>query len=260
MNLAFNARDAMDEAGTLRFSTRAATYTEEDCRGRAGARLGEFIALSVDDTGTGISAEVIGRVFEPFFTTKPQGQGTGLGLATVYGIASQSGGWTEVQSVAGEGATFTVYLPRAETEAPEPEPGDEILEDSGCETVLVVEDEDAVRLIVVNALRIRGYTVLEAAHGDAAIAVAGEHRGTIDVLVTDEMMPGLRGTQLAEKLVPTRPEMRVLFMSGYSDRIPAGSTFCGTPSSFIGKPFSHEQLVQAVGRLLRRDRQTAPTG
>jgi PAS domain S-box-containing protein len=252
MNLVFNARDAMPDGGDLIITTVGAELSESDCRGRAGACPGNFVVLSVEDTGQGIPPDLMDRVFEPFFTTKPQGHGTGLGLATVYGIVSQSGGWIEVESRVARGTRFTVFLPQA-TEAPEPLP--ELVEvggDGGEGTVLVVEDEDAVRRVVTTALRQRGYDVFEAANGEEALRVASEIGSDLDLVVTDEMMPGMRGTQLAHTLAERRPDSRVLFMSGYADNVPAGSTFDGMPSAFLPKPFSHEQLLSEVSKLLRR--------
>ncbi len=251
MNLVFNARDAMSNGGDLVLETRAVSLSPEDCRGRVSARPGDWVAISVSDTGEGISPDMMGRVFEPFFTTKPQGQGTGLGLATVYGIVTQAGGWIEVESVPGEGSRFSVFLPRA-IAMPEPEALPMAAPAVGelLGTILVVEDEAPVRKVVVGALARRGHTVLEAEGGTEALAVAAAHANTIDLLVTDEMMPGMRGSQLAEKLLPRRPGMRVLFMSGYADRIPTGSSFQGVPSLFLAKPFSQEELLAAVATLL----------
>jgi PAS domain S-box-containing protein len=260
LNLVFNARDAMPDGGQLIIHTAAVRLSEADCRGRRGARPGDFLQLRVTDTGEGIPPALIDRVFEPFFTTKPHGRGTGLGLATVYGAVSQSGGWIEVGSEPGRGARFTVYLPQA-TETPVPAveaPVDRSVPARG--TVLLAEDEDAVRRVVAIALRRRGYVVLEASGGDDALRVAAAHDGPIDLLVTDEMMPGMRGTQLASELVSRRAGLRVLFMSGYTDRVPPGSTYDGAPSAFIAKPFSHEQLLQIVATLLRREPAAAERG
>jgi PAS domain S-box-containing protein len=253
MNLVFNARDAMPAGGELALETTRTTLTEADCRGRAGAMTGNFISLSVSDTGEGIPPDLIGRVFEPFFTTKPQGKGTGLGLATVYGIVSQTGGWIEVDSAPGQGSRFTVYLPLAAEAPAAPEEVGEEPRGDGRGTLLVVEDEDAVRRVVIGTLRQQGYLVLEASHAEEALRVAAAHPGNIDLLVTDEMMPGMRGSQLATDLLPKRRGMRVLFMSGYTDRIPTGPTFAGAPSAFLSKPFSHEDLLRTVARLLRRE-------
>jgi PAS domain S-box-containing protein len=253
LNLVFNARDAMEDGGVVTIETTAVTLTEEQCRGRPNARPGDYVRLTVRDTGAGIPPELLDRVFEPFFTTKPHGRGTGLGLATVYGIVTQIGGWIDVDSTPGDGATFAVYLPVALGEPFPAEPASDSVEGDGQGTILVVEDEEAVRKVVVTALRQRGYEVLEAASGAEALSVAAAYDGTLDLLVTDEMMPGLRGTQLAAELVPRRDGLRVLFMSGYTDRVPAGTRFAGAPSTFLAKPFSHEQLLHAVAVLLKRE-------
>jgi CheY-like chemotaxis protein len=170
----------------------------------------------------------------------------------VYGIVSQSGGWIDVQSSPARGARFTVYLPRStELPAAEEEAGQD-LDAPGRGTVLVAEDEDAVRKVVAATLRQRGYDVLEAGSGGEALRVAAAHDGTLELLVTDEMMPGMRGTQLATELLARRTGVRVLFMSGYTDRVPSGNTYAGAPSAFLAKPFSHEQLLQVVATLLHR--------
>ena len=258
LNLVFNARDAMEDGGVVSIDTAAVTLTEEQCRGRPNARPGEYVRLTVGDTGEGIQPDLIDRVFEPFFTTKPQGRGTGLGLATVYGIVSQIGGWIDVDSSPGEGATFAVYLPVALGEPFPVEPASAAVEGDGQGRILVVEDEEAVRRVVVTTLRQRGYEVLEAGGGEEALGVAEAYGRSLDLLVTDEMMPGMRGTQLAAELVTRRAGLRVLFMSGYTDRVPPGTRFAGVPSTFLAKPFSHEQLLHAVALLLKRE--PAPGG
>jgi PAS domain S-box-containing protein len=253
MNLVFNARDAMPDGGELIVETAAASVDEEGSRGRAGARPGDFIVLAVSDTGEGIPAELVGRVFEPFFTTKPQGRGTGLGLATVYGIVTQSDGWIEVASEPGKGTRFMVYLPQASGAPVIPEEADAEPPAPGRGVLLVVEDEEAVRKVVVGTLRKGGYQVLEASSGEEALRMVSSHDGLIDLLVTDEMMPGIRGTELASLLLPERRVLRVLFMSGFTDRMPTGPTFAGAPSAFLSKPFAQEELLWIVARLLGRE-------
>jgi CheY-like chemotaxis protein len=258
LNLVFNARDAMPDGGVVRIETASVTLTEEESQDRPGSRPGDFVRLTVADTGAGIAPELLDRVFEPFFTTKPHGQGTGLGLATVYGIVTQSGGWIDVSSSPGAGSAFAVHLPCATDEPSLDEAVHGPPEDAPHGTVLVVEDEDAVRKVVVSALRHRGYTVLEAGDGPEALRVAGGHTGELNLLVTDEMMPGMRGTQLAAEMVSRRPGLRILFMSGYTDKVPAGPTFAGAPSTFIAKPFSHEHLLSAIAQLMLREGKVTP--
>ena len=195
---------------------------------------------------------MLAHLFEPFFTTKELGRGTGLGLATVYGIVRQSGGHIQVTSRPGEGSTFTVYLPRVEAPGragaalaglPEPAPG-------GTETVLVVEDEDAVRHLVCRVLRSKGYRVLDAAHGEAALLVAGSTQEPIDLLITDMVMPGMGGTALATELVAVRPSLRVLFITGYAPEAIERRGELADASGLLEKPFSADQLARKVREVL----------
>jgi CheY-like chemotaxis protein len=207
--------------------------------------------VAVSDTGVGITDEVKARLFEPFFTTKERGKGTGLGLSTTYGIVKQSGGYVWCDTEVGRGTTFRVFLPRVDEPVTQPEarpvqapihPGDE--------TVLLVEDEPEVRSLVQRILKTQGYTVVTAANPDEALAVAREFKGTIQVMVTDIVMPGMSGLQLAERLMPTRPNMRVLFVSGYThDAIgPQGILEPGT--AFLQKPFTPNALARKVREVL----------
>jgi PAS domain S-box-containing protein len=252
MNLVLNARDAMPAGGEVVLVTDAQQLDADACRGRPGAREGRFTSLTVRDTGQGIAPELIGRVFEPFFTTKPHGAGTGLGLATVYGIVSQTGGFIEVASDPEAGTSFAVFLPVVDAspavDAPQPTPDSEPASGS----ILVVEDEAAVRRVVSGILRQQGFRVAEAGSAEEALTVAAT-LPDLDLLLTDEMMPGLRGSQLAERLIRDRPALRVLFMSGYTDQPPTGSSFQGVPSAFLPKPFSQQTLLELVARLLRRE-------
>lgn len=251
MNLVLNARDAMPKGGRVRLSTRPDELDEDACRSRPGAREGRFAVLEVADTGQGIAPELLGRVFEPFFTTKPHGAGTGLGLATVYGIVSQTGGFIEVASQPGSGTVFTVHLPLAAEAPAKPESVPPSTDERADGTVLVVEDEDAVRRVVTGILTQQGYRVLQAEGGEQALRVAAAEP-EIDLLLTDELMPGMRGSELAERLLEERSGLRVLFMSGYTETPPTGSSFHGSPSAFIAKPFSQEELLAQVARLMRR--------
>jgi CheY-like chemotaxis protein len=250
LNLALNARDAMPAGGCLDIVTG-------DSAPAAGEQAGParcWLQLAVSDTGTGMSPEVQAHIFEPFFTTKEVGQGTGLGLATVYGIVTQTGGRIEVSSVRGEGSTFRVFLPCAAEEpgreeaAPAPTPAPS--EPRGEETVLLVEDESAVRGLIAEVLRRRGYRVIEAAEGDEAIDTAHRYAGVIHLLLTDLAMPGMTGRELARFLTHERPGLRVLFISGYSDQRvePRGSQ--SVPEAFLQKPFTPVVLARLVRQVL----------
>jgi CheY-like chemotaxis protein len=213
------------------------------------------VVLAVHDTGVGIDAETRARLFEPFFTTKPAGRGTGLGLATVHGIVRQSGGVVDVRSEAGRGASFAVYLPRADVEeqpAPPGEPARVEVRPERPATILVVEDEDAVRSLVVGALRSRGFRVLEAPDGAAALEIVERDEIPIDLLLADVVMPGMRGTELARLAVERRPGLRVAFMTGYAaDALDRGSPMAG--QVVLAKPFTAEALSAGVRRALGGD-------
>jgi two-component system, cell cycle sensor histidine kinase and response regulator CckA len=253
LNLAVNARDAMPRGGTLRLATGAVTF--ESAQPTAGAFLpaGTYAMLTVSDTGTGIAPEIRDRLFEPFFTTKGRGQGTGLGLATVYGIMQQSGGGIEVASGSGPGTTFVVYFPiaapadeREEDEAPRPDDSDR----RGEGTILLAEDDDAVRAIAREALERVGYRVLAAADGAAALALSGEYDGAIDLLLTDVIMPGMNGCELAATLNRRRPGIRILFASGYTDNVLAGQDALTPGVALLDKPFTPAELAAKVRDVL----------
>ena len=250
-NLGVNARDAMPRGGTLTISTSNVTGRGVTAAADEGVpAAGPLVSLAVTDTGIGMDDEVRGRLFEPFFTTKELGRGTGLGLATVYGIVRQSGGHIQVRSRPGEGSSFTVYLPRAE--APRPARGALAAAapvSGGSETVLVAEDEEAVRHLVCRVLRAKGYRVLEARHAEAALELAAAAE-PIDLLLSDLVMPGLGGRALADRLLNARPGLRVLFITGYAaeaverqGRLPAGH-------GLLEKPFTADQLAHKVRETL----------
>ncbi|MBN9522360.1 PAS domain S-box protein [bacterium] len=251
MNLAVNARDAMPTGGRLTVETGNATLDEAYAEFRPEVRPGNYVRLAVTDTGAGMDRAVADRVFEPFFTTKGEGRGTGLGLATVYGIIKQSGGHIEVTSEVGTGTTFEVYLPAAD-EAPGSRVGVALPDRApgGRETVLLVEDEEAVRELAARVLRTKGYHVVEAADGAAALATAARHPGPIDLLVTDVVMPRLGGRELAARLAETRPGLRVLYLSGYTDDAVVRHGVTEAQVAFLQKPFGPDALAGKVREVL----------
>jgi two-component system, cell cycle sensor histidine kinase and response regulator CckA len=251
INLAVNAREAMPDGGTLTIATAHALGGGVRAGGREPAPPGGYVQLVVSDTGVGMDAETQRRLFEPFFTTRAKGKGTGLGLATVYGIVQQSAGFIRVESELGRGATFTLQFPRVDGPAenleglpPERQgPG-------GSETVLVAEDEIAVRAVVCEVLRAHGYQVLAAEHAAEALHLAAQPGPPPDLLLTDVVMPGLSGTELAQRLLAQRPSLRVLFMSGYTDEALGRQGVLEPGTRFIQKPFTSDVLLQAVRETL----------
>ena len=211
---------------------------------------GRFAMLTVKDTGCGMSQDVLAHIFEPFFTTKEVGNGTGLGLASVYGIVNQSGGHIEVSSEVGIGTTFRVYLPLVEEPPPEPTSKDERREYTGHETILLVEDEDAVRRLTRTVLQQLGYTVLEASDGLAAVTVSEDHQGPIHLLITDLVMPVMSGRQVAERFAVSHPDTKVLFMSGYTEDIIVHQGVDSATASFLQKPFNLDALARKVRETL----------
>ncbi len=252
LNLAVNARDAMPSGGTFRLTTASMVVGEEAAR--SGHLVpGSYVTLSVQDTGTGMSREVQERIFDPFFTTKGPGQGTGLGLSTVYGIVKQSGGHIFVASEPGKGTTFTIYL-RACTPAPEPvrteSPGPTV--EGASETVLLVEDESLLRRLTREILTRHGYRVLEAADGVAALQVVQQYDGAIDLMVTDVVMPRMSGNELVEHARPLRPAMRVLYMTGYSEEAIARQGQLTEGIELLPKPFTPGVLTAKIRQILDR--------
>jgi len=253
INLMLNARDAMHERGRMTVATGAATLDEvyAQTHGGIGIPTGDYVCLSVTDTGVGMDAQVQARIFEPFFTTKPVGQGTGLGLSTVYGIVKQSDGFVWCYSEPGHGTTFKIYLPRTLTRHPPvpsiprpPQPR------GGSETILVVEDEDVVRSLACRGLREQGYTVLEARHGREALDLVAAASGAIDLVISDVVMPEASGRELGARLASLQPELPILYMSGYTgdDVIQRGLLEPGMP--FQQKPFTPEGLARKVREML----------
>jgi two-component system, cell cycle sensor histidine kinase and response regulator CckA len=254
MNLCVNAREAMPHGGRLAIET-ANVYLGEDYAARRLTDFtpGPYVVLKVTDTGTGMDEETREHIFEPFFTTKGAGKGTGLGLSTVYGIVRQSGGSVRVSSEVGRGSTFEVYFPRAGEDAQEYRRGAEPEEDlRGAETILLAEDEEMVRRLAREVLEIYGYRVLVATGGSAALLICERHEGPISLLVTDVVMPEMSGRELAARLAHMRPEMKVLYMSGYTDASVAGQESLEDRSDFLQKPFTPAALARKVREMLDR--------
>jgi PAS domain S-box-containing protein len=249
VNLAVNARDAMPGGGTLTFSTRNVTVLPGEAVPDPAMEPGDYVLLQVEDTGTGMTPEVLARAFEPFFTTKGPGQGTGLGLATVYGIVKQSGACIGVRSTPGKGTTYDIFFPRQDGE-----PASLVLPstqaEGGDETVLVVEDDPSVRAATVRALEAGGYRVLAASSAGEALDLADAQPGRVHVLLTDVVMPGRGGPEIARLLVEKRPDMGVLYMSGYSHDALGVSGVLGRGTNFIGKPFAADALRTRVREVL----------
>jgi len=254
VNLAVNARDAMPTGGKLTIETADVEMAETRGRDLTTVPAGRYVMLAITDSGTGMDEDTKARIFEPFFTTKEQGKGTGLGLATVYGIVKQSGGFIWVYSEPGHGTTFKIYLPRVEgaADALAPPVGTAAVP-RGTETVLIVEDEEAVRALAKTALARKGYRVLEAANGGEALLLCESERAPIHLLVTDVVMPGLGGADLAQRLAPLRSEMKVLFISGYTDRAAARHGTMQPGAAYLEKPFSLDALARKVREVLDRE-------
>jgi len=250
MNLAVNARDAMPTGGKLTIETDNVEHDPAFARGQGAAAVRQFVMLAVTDTGVGMDEATKARVFEPFFTTKAPGKGTGLGLATVYGIVQQSGGFIWVYSEPGHGTTFKIYLPRVDAPAEGAVVAAVGPVARGTETVLLAEDSAAVRAVARQVLERQGYTVLEAPDGELALQLAQRHSGPIHLLLTDVVMPGMSGRQLADRLALARPDMKVLYASGYTDDsvVRHGVLEEGTP--YLQKPFTPESLARKVRDVL----------
>jgi two-component system cell cycle sensor histidine kinase/response regulator CckA len=251
MNLVINARDAMSSGGQLTIETQNVDLTEEYVRQHAGSSPGSYVMLAVTDTGIGMDAQTKARIFEPFFTTKEAGTGTGLGLSTVYGIVQQSGGSIWVYSEVGRGTTFKVYLPRVGNDPQRSQRTSMTTATiSGTETVLVTEDDEMVRALTSRVLSAQGYRVLEATDGAAAISIAEQHPNAIDLLITDIVMPGMSGRELADRLGKLRPGLKVLFMSGYTDKAIVHQQVLDENTPFIQKPFAPQALANKVREVL----------
>jgi CheY-like chemotaxis protein len=252
MNLAINARDAMLEGGLLRLTTRNFAVDEEFARKNPSLTPGPHVQITVSDTGKGMDEETLGRIFDPFFTTKPVGEGTGLGLAMVYGIIRSHGGHIEVESHPGEGTTFGMYLPVGTPPIDDPTTRDEEIElRGGTETVLLVDDEPVILRLGASILERYGYTVLTAPSGRAALNLVEAHAGTIDLIVLDMVMPEMNGAELARALRARDPHCRILFSSGYTLDQDAESILKASGMlGFLPKPYRMSQLVHHVRHAL----------
>jgi CheY-like chemotaxis protein len=259
MNLVVNARDAMVGGGKLILSASSVEVDEAHQKLHADARPGQFACLSVSDTGCGIPPEHLLRIFEPFFTTKAVGKGTGLGLATVYGIVKQHEGWIEVTSKVGEGTTFKVFLPRSSKPAgTTTETTFHSVKRWGDEKILLVEDEAALRGLASKVLQKEGYEIVEASSGVEALEIWEQHEGGFDLLLTDMVMPGgVTGRELAEKLLADKPELKVVFTSGYSTDMVGKNFMLEEEVNFLPKPYPPKSLIQIVRVCLDGEKQNA---
>jgi two-component system, cell cycle sensor histidine kinase and response regulator CckA len=251
MNLAVNARDSMPEGGKLKIQTANVVLDQIYTRNHPGSKAGDYVMLAVTDTGTGMDAGTLTHMFEPFFTTKERGKGTGLGLATVYGIVKQSNGYIWVESALGKGSAFQIYLPRHEGQ-----PAAEVLKTGiaenlrGSESILLAEDSEALRKLAQSNLESAGFRVMSAQSGEEALAIATRHASIFDLLLTDVVMPGMNGRVLAEQLLPRQPGMKVLYMSGYTDSFIAGHGVLEPGTYLLHKPFTEEILIRKVREVL----------
>lgn len=250
MNLVVNAKDAMPQGGKLTIQTQTVVVDERHRGGQQFIHAGNYVLLSVSDTGMGMDRETQSRIFEPFFTTKEKGKGTGLGLSTVYGIVKQTGGYVMVQSEVGRGTTFQIYLPRTEAAAEQHAISVPDTASGGSETILLVEDEESVRQLVRDTLVSKGYQVIEGENGESGIAAAVRHKGKIDLVITDVVMPGMGGREMVKQLAQSRPDAKVLYLSGYTEDaiVSDGSIESGT--AFLQKPFTLQSLSRKVREVL----------
>ena len=251
MNLAVNARDAMPDGGRVFIGTSLKDIDRQPTPADPESRVGKYVCLTFRDNGTGMDAQTLGRIFEPFFTTKPAGKGTGLGLSTVFGIVRQHHGWLEVESQPGQGTTFLMFFPAATQAAQKLEPVVETSLKSGRETLLVAEDESALREMVVEVLKLQGYTVLEAGSGPDALQVWEKSEQPVDLLLTDMLMPGgMTGSDLAAQLSKRSPRLKVIYTSGYSDGMAGKDISLLEGRDFLSKPYSVGKLAQLVRQCL----------
>ena len=254
INLVVNARDAMPSGGTVTIKTGNESVTHASALGTAIMPTGDYVRIEVADTGTGMSKEIQSKIFDPFFTTKPVGQGTGLGLATVYGIVKQSGGFITVDSELGRGTTFKIYLPRRKMDAGDAAPAEvapAVTRDvTGQDTILLVEDEEAVRSFAARALRMRGYNVLEASGGEEALEIVKSDDAKIDLIITDVVMPNMDGPTMVRHVKTLKPDLAVIFMSGYAEEAFRRNDQNSEDIHFLPKPFGLKQLAAKVKEVL----------
>jgi two-component system cell cycle sensor histidine kinase/response regulator CckA len=254
INLVVNARDAMPSGGTVNIKTANETVSQASALGTAIMPAGDYVRIEVGDTGTGMSKEIQSKIFDPFFTTKPVGQGTGLGLATVYGIVKQSGGFITVDSEMGRGTCFKIYLPRRKVDAGEAAPAEAapiVTRDvTGQDTILLVEDEEAVRSFAARALRMRGYNVLEASGGEEALEIVKGDDVKIDLIITDVVMPNMDGPTMVRHVKQLKPNLAVIFMSGYAEEAFRRNDQNSEDIHFLPKPFGLKQLAAKVKEVL----------
>jgi two-component system, cell cycle sensor histidine kinase and response regulator CckA len=259
MNLAVNARDAMPMGGKLKIYTSNVELDQAYTRNHPGSKVGSYVLLAVTDTGTGMDAGTLTHIFEPFFTTKERGKGTGLGLATVYGVVKQSNGYIWVDSAPGKGASFQIYLPR---HVGQPTMDEQIIDSSeklrGSETILLVEDAEPLRKLAQTFLETAGFRVLSAESGESALEVMASFGVAFDLLLTDVVMPGINGRVLAEQMLPRQPGMKVLYMSGYTDSFIAGHGVLDAGTQLLHKPFTEEILIRKVREVLDCGKKAAP--
>jgi len=252
LNLVVNARDAMPEGGELLIETKLATLDADYCARHGDVKPGDYLMLAVSDTGHGMSAEVRERIFEPFYSTKGFGHGTGLGLSTVFGIVQQNAGRIEVYSEPGTGTTFKLYFPLTNARFAERAQPSSLPAEGGGETVLLVEDEEFVRSVAERTLRSLGYHVLVAATGAQALSLVEAHDGRLDLLLTDVIMPGMNGRELATRLLTLRATLKVLYASGFTENVIANHGVLKPGVQFLAKPYTVEALAAKLRETLGR--------
>jgi nitrogen-specific signal transduction histidine kinase/CheY-like chemotaxis protein len=261
INLAVNARDAMPKGGGLKMQTANVELDQNYAWSHPGAKAGSYVLLAVSDTGTGMDTETLAHIFEPFFTTKEQGKGTGLGLATVYGIVKQSEGYITVESAPGKGTCFRIYLPRYVGQpAVKEQKVDSREKLRGSECILVVEDTEPLRKLAQTFLEVAGFRVLSAGSAEEAIQVVAGLEGVLDLLLTDVVMPGKSGRALAEQMLLGHPGMKVLYMSGYTDSFIAGHGVLNPGTHLLHKPFTEEVLIRKVREVLDEGKKSVSGG
>ena len=251
MNLAVNSRDAMAQGGILKIESINTTLDNNFNQNFPEAEIGSYIQLKISDTGFGMDKETQAHIFEPFYTTKDKGKGTGLGLATVYGIIKQSGGYIYVDSELNNGTTFNIYFPRVDEPLDsEDKPKLHDIQLTGTETILVVEDQDEVRHLIRETLKLYGYEILDAPHGGSALLICEQYPGNIDLIISDIVMPQMNGQELVERLLPLQPQMKVMFISGYSEDVFTNRSTFDPGKVFIQKPFTPMELLRKVRETL----------